>query len=341
MQKEAFNLTINLTDAFLTSIGSTLFTDVMFTFLSSPISLLGFVLNALSFFTFHQITKNSNNNLTMYRYLKLYCGNSGLLCFLLMFSVYSYSTRFFGLKFNLFARIYRCVIISYVTSTLYFFGNIMDTIISIERLSIFIPKFQILKKYSTILIGGLVMLLCSVVNLPSMLRYYVKSDQEVLNDLVHQTFSFCGKGILFNNDLLLILNIFIRDVLTLILELFFAALSCYFYHKFQVKKNRIRVIETKQDQTPNQSSDTKSKKIKEDRDFTLMVIYLSMLSVLCHLVVFVTFVYFILHNGSMLNLMASISIFLNALKHMLNFFIFYRFDRNFRSFLINLKQKLF
>ena len=87
------------------------------------------------------------------------------------------------LVLNYFARFFVEVGVNYEASSLYFFGNILDLIVSIERLRIFLVWLRKFTRNNPYFICILTFLACHTINLPNFFRFYVKSDPEVLHEL--------------------------------------------------------------------------------------------------------------------------------------------------------------
>jgi hypothetical protein len=133
------NGTLNeLSDLFFESIGSSWLSDGLF-FLIIPISVIGLTLNLVSLVILHRVKLNAQ----LYTYLKVYTANSCVLCLMAVFLFIPFTPRYLSsLSLSYFARLYRCVILNYVATSLYFFGNILDIVINLDRLSLFIKVFD-------------------------------------------------------------------------------------------------------------------------------------------------------------------------------------------------------
>ena len=66
-------------------------------------------------------------------------------------------------------------------------------------------------------------------------------------------------------------------------------------------------------------------------NLTKLTLYLSLISIISHTVVFVTFIgFFFVTNPIFVNHLIALTFFSLNLKHALNFFVLYNFDRNFK-----------
>ena len=310
----------------LTEYGSTWVTDGIYLFLISPLCIIGFVLNMLSLFIIFRIKKN--NSSVLYPYLKVYCINSSFLCLIASFSFLVYSSRFVGHFLNYYASIYKCIIGSYVATSLYFFGNILDILICVERLSIFITRLKIIKSINPYLTSLILFVTCCFINLPTCLRTKVKENEIIQKELIHSLnnsvpYSICGSGPLASNIILNGINMIIRDFLTLIVEI---GASIYVIIKYKQHKNLKRSLKL---------NNTTNQQYTHDKRLTQMTLYLSLISILTHLTIFITFILFLISIDDItIGFLIMLSIWSITFKHEVNFFVFYKFNSNFRFLLL-------
>jgi hypothetical protein len=114
-------------DVFYLRIGSTWTLDGLYIFIITPISFAGFLLNV---FSVYQLQKIKISSTKLYKYLGIYTMNSAMICLFLGFSFVSSSPRFFPYYAANFAKIFRCYMFTPIINNLFFFGNIMDIILS-------------------------------------------------------------------------------------------------------------------------------------------------------------------------------------------------------------------
>ena len=316
-------------DSFLTRIGTRWWMDSIYLFFVCPLSLIGIILNLLSLFVLY---KMNEKKYFIFKILKVYCINSVLICIIAFFTFYVGSPRYIGFRLDYIARTYYCVIINYIGITFYLVGNVLDIIISIERSSIFLPRLNKIQKLEPFSAFFALIIICHIVNVPSLFWYYVKNDKQMLEELVHSylTSTFygrCGRWFLFGNFPSYISNILIRDVLTLFLEVVFTLSTLYYFIKFQTKK----AILLNYDQ-----NDVIVKTKKEESRMSSMSLYLTTTSILSHTAVLLTSVSLLIYESAFattfLILIAIIAI---SFKHSSNFFIFYFFNKKFKTALLN------
>ena len=332
------NFSIN--DKFLRLYGSTLEIDGIFLFAVSPTAMIGLLLNILSIIVIYKIkTKKSS---VIFKYLKIYCINSILVCLLASPSFYVYSPRFVGLKIDEWARFYKCYGGSYIAPTFYLFGNFLDIIISTDRLSIFMPKFKYFLYFNPYINCIILFFTCCIINVPTALRIYLKNDNEINDDLLSSitnstSFSMCGAGLFSKNIIMVGLNIFLRDIVTLILEITLSILVIIKHKRFQSLKSKLK----------NRNNNIQNKSIKfngnsarnssQETKLARMTVSLSLISIMTHITIFITFICFLFPVDSVVvGYLILLGIYSITIKHALNFVIFYKFNSNFRKILMRL-----
>ena len=323
-----------LTDEILINVfGSSWLFDSIFLFVINPSCFFGIILNMLSMFIFYRIIHKQT---LLYKYLIVYSINNECVCLILFFAFYVYSPRYFGLRFDYFARFFSCILANSILAPIYLFGNLLDILINIDRLSIFNVLFKKLTRINiNIIITGSI-LLSIIINIPSILRTYMMSDVEAIDGALKilqenkSDIKYCGDGLLSNNFYLIGLNIFIRDILSLILEIGLSVSVLIYFRNYKLKK-----IKLTQENAANAKNDLK---------LTTMTIYLSMLAIVTHLAAFSLILSLYTDNQILQSTLTIIAFFSIAVKHSYCFFIFYFFDSNFKSefkgFLARCKQKV-
>jgi hypothetical protein len=310
-----------LTEEFYQTIGSTWIIDGINFYLVSPIGLIGFLLNLSGLCIMLKIHVNTTK---LYIYLRYYCLNSALICLICGFTFVAYSPRYFSYFNNYYAIFYRCRIFNFVASSLYFYGNILDILVALERLSIFIPPLKAYSRaFSSLKIMIPIVIACFVININNYLSNYVLTQPEFDQEAVtnSSSFTYCGKNEYFYSQtrkIIAVLLVIIRDILTIIIETVLSILCIYYYRNYSTTSISTNV---------NTSRITVGKRLLR---MTLAILFLSNLS---HLVIATTYLSSFNSNsifllGSYLTCSAGLSI---SLKHFSNFIIFFFFNTNFRN----------
>lgn len=337
--------------------GSTLARDIMCLFIITPISLMGFILNVLSYIV---LCKKKFKNILVYSFMRMYTINSLILNLLMFFLFIANSYRFFDFSYasSLPAYYLSYVFIPFTNICMYFAISI-EIVISIERISQFIPSTRqnIIAKHKPRNIGIILLIGCLIIN-----AQYFFNEQPVQLDLkLNSTstfrfhfaeltsFSFGLFGTILN-----FFTYFLRDVLLLILQCILAIISIILIKRyFKNKKKMITNLpELYQNQTntcseatstttiqnmnkiqtnDSSASANKNKKItRADKNLTIMVLIITFLSIIEHLffIVLVVALSFFMGTTAFLIVMSS-DLFI-SFKHFLNFFLLYFFNKLFK-----------
>ena len=331
-------LTLNQTELILyyERIGSSWLVDGIYTFLVAPFGLIGIILNLFSLFIFYSIKLKRSK---LYIYLRFYTINGSILCFLSSLWFISMSPLYSPFYLSYLWRFFRAYVFTMVFTIIYLISILLDLIIAFDRLAIFytgLKKFYIKLKPHLIIISFISV--SFIINLPTCFSYYVKSEQEFVNDVKYNLtiFSFNGRTSYFYSQHGLIIayvQLFIRDILTLIVEIIISSISYYSFRKFNINRIDMDLILNQRHDSSitNRNNENMRKKLIKDRQLLLMNLILSLLSIVSHLFIFITYV--LVYRGVSIELfvLVSLAIFGISFKHFLNFFIFYFFNSNFKT----------
>jgi hypothetical protein len=298
-------------------------------------------------------------DMPLYSYLRVYTINSAVMCLFCVTLFTANSFRFFSWTYAYPTQFFNNYIEIPVSNTSYYFGTMLDLIITLDRISFFhksIKKIFILGPYK---LCGVILAFCIVTDFPFYFNYSVNMFTFTVNgtQLVHawfglpSTYSYSEVGKIVT----LVIESF-RDVFLLLAELALSVVSIYCLRKYF--KNRLRLLINKTasskrtnegrtvNETVNQTGlrtnthavvqETKSKAGKQnevssaDLRSTIMAIVICSLSMLEHLSLLGCVVYPYLNANYLIT--AYICFGSSAgygLKHSANFFIFYFFNKKF------------
>ena len=336
----------NLSELFYLRIGSTWTYDSIYLFFIAPLSFAAMMLNAFSLFVITKI-RIKNSTIKFYEYLKIDLINGIVMCLLGLTAFVGYSPRYFQFSLSLIGRVYKCFIFNILGSTIYLFSNLLTLLILLDRLSIFIVKLKYYLNFSSpYKQTALMFVFCVFVNMPLYFWNYVKQDDEFyagaldVNNL--DSFTFCGKTDFYKSlfgKIVSFLSLFIQDGIELLFEISLNTFTIIYYFRFIKKKstlnmavqlNRISNFNHRRERINSLSSSSSS-----DRKLIIMTIYLSILSMISHMIALVRSIVLINNtgNGLITFLIVLIGVMSKALNQFSNFFIFYFFNRNFRNVL--------
>lgn len=316
---------------FLDLIGSSKIFDGLYAYLFFPTSFIGFILNLVNFFILRRIKEKTT---CLYKYLKVYVINSCLINLIFSSMTLFNCIRYFPLAFSYEARIISIFLFGYVCNTLYFFGNTLDILIAIERLAIFKKQLKRLTKHnSPYLICFCILIICIFINIPPFLSVYNKSVHEIQSDFLNKAYinrikiigntSFsnakCGRIILF-------ISLFTRDLLFLLIEIIILMLTTYYYlQEFNRFKSRLNTLQQIR------------RRNKARKNLLAMVIYLSITTIISRLITFNAFRKLLLKRNISLT-EQFVTMYSVVLKHFLNSFIFYKFNRKFKDVVLDVTK---
>lgn len=307
-------------------LGSTWLLDSVYLFIMSPLGFVGFVLNIM-FLIFILARVKQANHIRLYKYLTIDSINSSVICFLLTFVFINFSPRYFEFTFNNLTKFYRCFILTYFIASLSLFSYLLDIVILIDRMSLFlnykITRLNQIKPFTKCFI---ILIICFLINLPLLFSI----DGENLNE----TRPLCIQTLFAKSNQSFIINvtlIFVRDVLTLILQVIITIVSIYYYRNFSSRSiYSYYFISMK-------TSDHSLSLIKptDSNGYRLlqMSIYLSIISIISHLVNSMAAASYL---GDHFEVMFSIVGMSIIIKHICNAFIFYYFNCELKKMFIPL-----
>lgn len=340
-------------DFWLDKFGYTLLTNSLYLYIITPISIIGMALNLLSLFI---LCKKKFLKNQLYTYLRVYTLNSLIINTLESLFFLRHSFDYFEISSS--------IVTSYFTSYIYF-PMINITFLNASLLDIFLSldrAFQTFQKFNRLTPNQVCfMLIVSSIlanlqyfflvrpsfieinlntNYQSHLKLYYLQNTEFSTSLI-------GKALNYS-------FYFLRDVLILVIEicLNLYALSLLkkylrlikgkcFHNNNRISRNSYELVISCKKRLSYNSIYTTENELKKlyiiqqisrvDQKVTLMIVAMCSLSILGH-VFFITMSIYLNygHNQTyfLLGITASFSI---TLKHLLNFFVYYSFDKKFRD----------
>jgi hypothetical protein len=322
-----------LMEQFYIRVGSTISLDTLSIYLLAPVSFIGFVLNLFNIVTLFQINKSQSRRVSnIFKYMQFYSINSALICLSIGFAFITSPRYFSPAQFTSNApRFYRCFVFNYAIPSLYFLANILDILMLLDRLTIFFIRLKIIKKLWPYFTCIVLTFVCFLIDFPTLFSYSIAHFAE----FDPRTFIFCNQTVFYKSRVgqaLNLVSLSIRDLLTLLMEIFFSIMILYGYKKYSSIQ-----------QVSSQSNQTHHHKVKRGKRLLLMTVLLLATSFVCHLLVTTTFVisiFFSEYRSIYFTVIFVASLFL-SIKHSINFFIFVKFNTNFRERIVSSLKYLF
>jgi hypothetical protein len=312
-------------------LGSTWLIDSIYLFIIPIFSFIGFILNYSCYFAFISYVDLSKAKL--YKYLIVYSFNSSLLCLLHAFTFLTFSPRYFQHSFLYYNKFYRCKILAYLSTSLCLFGNLLDILIALDRLSTFLSArlnylINLTKPFTKCFLFFIFSLF---INIPILYSFRVIENDKLFNE---NDLLFCAQTDFARSNTGIVLNltlISLRDILTLLIEIILACLSTYYYKTYPSSNSSIKnyIITTKS--LNFQTKLRKTPKIK--RQLILISVYLSLLSILFHLIIFTVSFFVSVFPKHMLKIYIYILslIILVLIKNSFNVLILFKFNNEFKK----------
>ncbi len=366
MNSSSTNETALIWETLMIQFGSTWLLDNLYLYFITSIGFVGFFLNALSLVTLIGIRKRQ----AVYIYFQMLTLNGVLLCGLLMLNFYTRTPRIFDFALTYGAGVYRCKF-SYSGYTIGLFGRLINTCILLERISVFKPKLAIFVR-KPFLILFICFSISIVTSFPTFFLYEVRLASEFKEALTSlqkaRNFPYCRRAefsaTVLGRIVLLAITVF-RDLIWLIVEVLATVFSVILLNKFIKKKQEIlgssaNITNIVKPSTSDNSSNRIEKnsttfsmsKIKENdrqkviivnrtksysrtnKNISKMSLCFSFISIIANLTSLASSIVFILiSNGMLFHQLTFVNVLAGILKNISNFFLFYFFNKNFRSFI--------
>ena len=300
-----------------------------FMYALSPIGFLGLVLNIISLIIFK---KKQLANKIVFNYIRYYLYTSIILCLQFFLGMFYCASPIFKFSDTFAAKFYAIRINFPIFSLFYFYNCFLDLIISIDRVSQFLPTFNLNKRFSHIRINVCLFLASLLLNASyfsvySPAQYDFHIGANTTYSIFYTDLSSYGRSEIGQINILTIYVL--RDIITLFIGLGFNVLAIVLLRRFV--NNKKKFMEANKDKS--------IKDVKHvNLNLNLMVITMSLFSSLEHFLFLITYLHFYISksNNYISVLLNLISLTFIIFKQFSNFFIFLIFNRIFRCEFLNL-----
>jgi hypothetical protein len=331
-------------EKFYLKIGSSWTLDTIYLIIISPLGFFGLFFNLICFWILFHI---KIKEVKLYQYLKVYSLCSGFICLILDFAFLTYSSRYFQDFYHPFVKIYRCRIYGYLMICLSFFSNLLDILISLDRITIFSTKINFFRNINPYKLCAVLLLFCLFINSPHVFVLEILNDDVYFNTNV---MSFCVQNEIGKSNFGVIINmtvIVIRDIITLGSEIIASLLVIYYYKRYykiyqynvsyNVNNENLSFSNININSTVHMRDSIELKirhRQKKGKKLLLMTIILSILSIITHFlgaIIFIFLINFLVENRILHFSIICLGSFSLVFKHFSNIFIFYFFNTNFQK----------
>ena len=328
-------------DQWLNYFGASYQSEAVKLYSRTPLALLAVLLNLTCFLVF--ISKEFRNQ-PLYSYFRIFLLNSmvieALQATVSLFETYTFFdfSNTYG-SFFYYSYLYRPIL-----STAYFYGNVLDVLITLERICQLNKKFTILKKASPLLLCFVSLVLCTIINIP----FFMINDFSYIDLKTSPTesfrlfyFRYSSFARSYLGKVFSYVVYAVRDVLTLIAQVVLGTILVMLVKGYSNRRKRLFNLSSSpatdvpslnsETTKPSKNIENRKKNSKLDRKVTLMVVFMCFFSSVEHLVVLVSTVYFYYIVNSFGYILALTADYVIIIKSLSNFFFFFFFNKVFRD----------
>jgi hypothetical protein len=315
----------------LSNIRTTFLTDALNLYLIVPMAVIGTYFN---YVTLTILSKKSFRKMNIYKLMFIYSLISFIITLFMIFFFFYTPHILFELSISQMGRIYYCNLVNWFL-LFFFYGNCIDILINLERALNFSKKFEKLKKTSPYLICFIVFIICVLIHLPSDLSLSYTSTDELYTKLrLCYVTSFATEPI---TRLILLISIIIEGPVVMILVIGSNILAFVSYKSFLKEKQTIEINRMNNNRQIDQLTDSEQKKVvkkeKMNQKLLKMTIFLTIFSIITHIIQFGAQIILILfsntNNKSLYAWTFFIFSFVVIFKHFFTIFFYYLFNYKF------------
>ena len=322
------NQTLNLKEILLANMLTASFGGgTLSTYVIVPMNIMGTLFNSISILIFF---KKSFRTIALFKYMKIFTLSSLIINAAGIFGFYFNVSQLFDLAISYAARIFRCYILpSYVLTFFFFYSNVIDVIINIERAVNFSNKYQWFKRTSPYLISFFLLIICVFINLPNYFLYDIVQDKDIYVRL-----RLCVSSAFIQTTLGKVTQItsyVIQGPILLVLEVVTNVLSLISFKNYLKRKSATTRVSNK---NLNKKQIKQQRKIeKMEQKLLWMTTYMTGFSCIMHIIQLTAqiIIFYIGTNPILSSVLIFLYSFIISLNHSMNIFFYYFFNINFRK----------
>jgi hypothetical protein len=348
-------------DYIFNSIGYTRLCDMLYMYLMTSVSIVGFILNILSLII---LTDKDLPSIDLYKFLRVYVLNGVIVNFVYIFEFLSTSFRHISFAYSYPAQVYYNHILLPIVTTGYCYASILDIAITLDRIGNFNIRVKAWIKLGPYKICAIGFLATVLLNFADYLAYMPAPLLDPsTNNQIGWYCEVSEFGMSEAGSIILFIIYAVRDLLLLIIGIGLNFISVYFLSKHMKKKANLvrRGTQVEPNMTAYQprmsmfehclrnltitrksTIRSRSRTISHtaDRNLTIMAILLSLLS-MCEHVTYLTAVIFPFSSEDLFayNLIAFAGDFTVTFKQACNFLVFFAFNKCFRKLFFKLIKR--
>jgi hypothetical protein len=322
-----------LNSLLISNIRTTYLIDSLKMYLAIPISILGTALNAISIII---LSTKSFRKINIFKIMKIYNIVSLVILFGSIFSFLLTPYILFELSISLIARIYSCYLRNWILILFFFYGNCLDILLSLERALNYTNGYQKIKKISPYIICFIVFILCIIIHLPSDFALaYTPDDQLYVKLRLCYSTDF---AILPVTKMILIVNYILEGPINMILVIG-SNLLAYISYKSFIKRKQQATYNNRSAELTESEKRKQDKIEKKNQKLLIMTIYLTIFSIITHLIQFGAQLLIFVFNSRISSILYGWTnfsyLFIAIFKHFFTIFFYYYFNQNFKYKLLS------
>ena len=321
-----------LNSLLLANIRSTYLTDALSLYFIVPMSMIGTLLNTISLFI---LSTNSFKKMNIFKIMKIYNLNSLILTFSSIFFFLYTPHILFEISISKIGRIYTCDIINSILILLFFYGNVLEILLNLERALSYSNGYQKIKQISQYFICFVILIICIIIHIPSNLAQTHTSDDEL-----YVKFRLCYSTKFATNPvtrIILLADYIIEGPIVILLIIGSNLLSYKSFKSFMKRKQELKnnniTIELTESEKRKQAKDEKINK-----KLLMMTINLTIFSIILNLVQFGVQLITLFPqsvNSTVYSWARFIFTLIAFIKHFSTIFFYYHFNLNFKRKLLS------
>lgn len=336
---------------------STWLTDSISLFIMPIIVILGLITNLLGFFILHF---KQEFNLNIYFYLKVYFLNGFVTNSFGVLFVFCNARRYLGFSNSWVSMMYLNQIGSPAVNTCYFYNNMIDIMLTLDKLTIFIKSLSVFKnKYlkNPLIVSVVLCAYCVIVNLPIFFTaipdtWIVKlspNETYIFYDYRITDFNQTPTGIVFS-----FIDYVLRDILPFVIIVILNVLLIVLLKRYMNKRKSLTGNSRKRsvtkstalsENTSKSAATSASSNVKDSQaaaakkseiNAAIMVVTICCISFMKNTLIITSIVMAFIQISIISNTIGNFAYYLIFLASTLNFFIVYLGDKKFKSACKNL-----
>jgi len=329
-----------LNSLLLANLRTTYYSDALVLNLIVPMAMIGTILNAITILI---LTRKTFRNINIFKIMLVYSITGSIITFGGIFFFLFTPYILFELSISLMGRIYTCYLLNSIFLLFFFYGNCLDILMNLERALSFSNGYQKIKQTSPYLICFIALIICIIIHIPSNLAQAHTPDDEL-----YVKFRLCYSTTFITNPIskmILIASYIIEGPIVMILVIGSNILAYISYKSFMKRKQESTNVNRSAELTEREKR-KQAKTEKMNQKLLMMAIYLTVFSIIIHIIQFGAQLIIFVLNSTISPLLYGWARFTYTLiilfKHFITIFFYYYFNLNFKRTLLSFicKQRL-